>query len=145
MIAAVDTLIEWSITASETKTPDIQRRISGDRNNQYVFQGIRRENRYLLIYAWFQRLTFEDFNSSGGTPRHEIYPVTTFARVHLWKYLFDHYDEVKSRADDYRAMMKDEAEKSKALSEDKAHEAQALEQAKIDREDGGTICGTIPG
>ena len=107
--SAINTMVDWSIRAVESKTTEIQRRVSGDDYNGYIFQGVQRANQYILIYSWMPRLSIAEFNSSNGQRQGATYPITDYARAHLWKYLFDHYDEIKSRADSYFAKVNEQS------------------------------------
>ena len=117
----------------EAKTPAIQRRVSGNEYNGYVFQGVLRTRQYVLIYAWSAHLSIADFNASGGQVRGAAYPVSDYAHAHLWRYLCDRYDEIKARADTFYQQSQAQADAARAARNAAQQQAQAAKQARADK------------
>lgn len=124
---AIETMIDWSISQAENQVLSLKRDISSGRKNSYKFRGDLKTNTFELS-EWKNLLDEGNFNQSiyilnatGHSGAQTV--ITTFNRVHLWKYIFDHYKEVIAAADaDFSVQnakrLKDEQNQEKKRQED---------------------------
>jgi hypothetical protein len=123
---AVDTMIDWSISQAENRIPRVDRHVIDlSPGDAYVFHGNFDTQTYQLIREFRDMSPYSiQALNSGGTLGSNT-GITAFHRVHLWKYLLDHIDDIQKVSD---------SEFDRLRSEDQERTLQATkmrEQAQV--------------
>lgn len=137
--AAIDALIDWSITAADNHTTVLTRVIDiGDVEDDYyggyyVFHCDQARNEFSLKMR--SRPNPVDFPNREDPVIFSDTMITTYSRAHLWRYLFDHYGDIVSLADGYYKTLKAGADQADASARAQ-EEQQALIEQKADEDRG---------
>jgi len=128
LMDAINTLIDWSIAAVTTNTRTLKREINPESEaNTYVFYCDMNRDRFNLVQE-------TPLSASQSGAFGQVFSITDYNRSHLWKYLFDHYDEVNALAAEYLAVSKHSAEirlaETNAAGKRKREELDRQEQAE---------------
>ena len=129
----ITALINWSITAVDTKTQTLVREVT---TGGYEFHCDQAKGLYYLTDIAIRQLGQADIEEAArSAERNEIMitgwerPVTSFERAHLWQFLITNYTDINKLASTY--LMNVKAQMEKGSSAAKAEQGELLSQKML--------------
>ena len=110
---AIDKLVNWSIADAQSGAKPRNDVAASDGSNAYFVRCDPAEGYfYLLLRQHLSHMSLQSMQ--GKSVEGYVIPVTNYHRAHLWRYLIDHYADVKQIAESYLSAKRGVPEKSVA-------------------------------